>query len=60
MKVQEVLSKPKTPEQLRLDSLKANKDRAAAALAAERQRQKMARAQRTMTAASKPTSPTVP
>ncbi|WP_350296966.1 hypothetical protein [Limnohabitans sp. Rim8] len=37
--------KPKTPEQLRLDSLKANKDRAAVALAAERQRQKVAKAQ---------------
>ena len=37
--------KPKTPEQLRLDSLKANKDRAAVELAAERQRQKVAKAQ---------------
>ena len=42
---------PKTPEQLRIDSLKANKDRAAEALAAERQRQKIAKAQRTLTAA---------
>ena len=45
-------SKPKTPEQLRLDSLKANKDRAADALTAERQRQKLAKAQQALTAAS--------
>ena len=37
--------KPKTPEQQRIDSLAANKDRAADALAAERQRQKVAKAQ---------------
>ena len=44
-------NKPKTPEQLRLDSLKANKDRAADALTAERQRQKLAKAQQALTAA---------
>ena len=44
-------NKPKTPEQLRLDSLKANKDRAADALTAERQRQKIAKAERALTAA---------
>jgi hypothetical protein len=43
--------KPKTPEQLRLDSLKANKDRAADALTAERQRQKIAKAQQALSAA---------
>lgn len=42
--------KPKTPEQLRLDSLKANKDRATDALAAERQRQKISKAQRALSA----------
>ena len=52
--------KPKTPEQLRIDSLKANKDRAADALEAERQRQKLAKAQRTMTAARHPKSSSVP
>ena len=46
-------TKPKSPEQLRLDSLKANKDRAADALAAERQRQKLAKAQQALTAARK-------
>ena len=44
-------TKPKTPEQLRLDSLKANKDRAADALAAERQRQKLVKAQKAVAAA---------
>jgi hypothetical protein len=50
--------KPKTPEQLRLDSLKANKDRAADALTAERQRQKVAKAQTALSVArlSKPPS----
>jgi hypothetical protein len=41
---------PKTPEQLRIDSLKANKKRAADALAAERQRQQIAKAQKTLSA----------
>ena len=40
--------KPKTPEQLRIDSLKASKDRAADALSAERQRQQVAKAQKTL------------
>ncbi len=44
----------KTPEQLRIDNLKANKDRAAAALAAERQRQKVAKAQQALAAARQP------
>lgn len=44
-------TEPKTPEQLRLDSLKANKDRAAAALASERQRQKVAKVQNALTVA---------
>jgi hypothetical protein len=41
---------PKTPEQLRIDSLKAIKKRAADALAAERQRQQIAKAQKTLSA----------
>ncbi len=52
MKIQEISPNPKTPEQLRLDSLKATKDRAADALAAERQRQKIAKAQKALTTAS--------
>ena len=51
--------KPKTPEQLRIDSLKANKDRAADALAAERQRQKIAKAQRALAAARQTKPPSV-
>lgn len=43
--------KPKTPEQQRIDALKANKDRAADALAAERQRQQVVKAQKSLTAA---------
>ena len=55
-------NKPKTPEQLRLDSLKANKDRAADALTAERQRQKIAKAQQALSAAQQSSSvtPNVP
>lgn len=37
---------PKTPEQARIESLKAAKERAAIALQAERQRQKMTKAQK--------------
>ncbi len=51
MKIQEISPEPKTPEQLRLDSLKATKDRAVDALAAERQRQKIAKAQKALTTA---------
>ena len=52
---------PKSPEQLRIDNLKAAKDRAAAALSAERQRQQVSRAQKTLAAArqSKPIKPIV-
>ena len=41
---------PKTPEQLRIHSLKAIKKRAADALSAERQRQQIAKAQKTLSA----------
>lgn len=46
MKIAEVTQKPPTPEQLRIKSLAATKERAADALAAERQRQQVARAQK--------------
>ena len=45
---------PKSPEQLRIDNLKVAKDRAAAALSAERQRQQVSRAQKTLAAAGQP------
>ena len=49
MQIHEVVIKPKTPEQQRIDSLQATKDRAADALAAERKRQKVAKAQKNLT-----------
>lgn len=45
MKVTEITQKPPTPEQQRIAALKANKDRAADALAAERKRQQVTKAQ---------------
>jgi hypothetical protein len=45
---------PKTPEQLRIDSLKAAKNRAADALSAERQRQQISKAQKSLAAARQP------
>jgi hypothetical protein len=59
MKIAEVAHKPPTPEQLRIDSLKATKDRAAAALTAERKRQQVAQAQKSLTTATQAT-PNVP
>ena len=46
MKIAEVTNLPSTPEQLRIKNLAATKDRAADALAAERQRQQVTRAQK--------------
>ena len=46
MKIAEVTNMPSTPEQLRIQSLAATKDRAADALAAERKRQQVAKAQK--------------
>jgi hypothetical protein len=43
---------PKTPEQARIEGLKDAKERAAVALQAERQRQKMAKAQKQLSALS--------
>jgi len=54
MQINEVVSAPKTPEQQRIASLKSAKDRAGDALAAERQRQKVSKAQRALIAAKKP------
>ncbi len=62
MQIHEVVIKPKTPEQQRILSLQATKDRAADALAAERQRQKISKAQKAVSAAQQTTSvtPNVP
>ena len=42
------ITKPKSPEQQRLDQLRANSKRASNAVQQERNRQKMQRAQKTM------------
>jgi len=47
-------NKPPTPEQLRIVGLTAAKDRASQVLQAERKRQKVAKAQKAMSAALKP------
>ena len=46
MKIAEISTLPKTPEQQRIDTLKTAKGRAADALTAERQRQQVAKAQK--------------
>jgi hypothetical protein len=51
MKIAEISTLPKTPEQQRIDTLKTAKDRAADALTAERERQQVAKAQKSLTAA---------
>ena len=51
------LQKPRTPEQLRLDQLKANSDRAKAAVQQERDRQKLQRAQKALQLLKKPKAP---
>ena len=53
-------SSPATPEQQRLATLRATKERAAVALDAERKRQQAARAQKAMAAASQPAKPATP
>ena len=55
MRLKEFATQTKTPEQLRIDSLKANKDRAAQTLAAERQRQQVAKAQKALIVAKQST-----
>ncbi len=51
MQIHEVVIKPKTPEQQRINSLKSAKDRASDALDAERKRQQVAKAQRALATA---------
>ncbi|WP_310644912.1 hypothetical protein [Limnohabitans sp.] len=54
MRLKEFATQTKTPEQLRIDSLKVTKDRAAQAVAAERQRQQIAKAQKKLSAVLHP------
>lgn len=60
MRFNEFANPTKTPEQLRIDSLKLAKDKAAKSLAAERQRQQIAKAQQRLNAVKqiKPNSTT--
>jgi len=51
------LAKPKTPEQLRLDQLRATSKRASDAVKVERDRQKAQRAQKTLQKLSAPNKP---
>ena len=52
------LAKPKSPEQLRLDQLRASSNRASDALKIERERQKAQRAQKALQQLRKPKSNT--
>ncbi len=54
------ITAPKTPEQLRLDNLKAAKDRANDALKSERDRQSKQRAMKTLSSLNKSNTPTIP
>jgi hypothetical protein len=53
------IESPKTPDQLRLDQLKATSDRARDAVKQERQRQKIQKAQKALQALRAPSSATV-
>jgi hypothetical protein len=54
MRFNEFANPTKTPEQLRIDSLKLAKDKATKSLAAERQRQQIAKAQQQLNAVIQP------
>jgi hypothetical protein len=54
MRLKEFTTKTKTPDQLRIDSLKVTKDKAAQAIAFERQRQQVAKAQKKLSAVQHP------
>ena len=54
MRISEIINKPPTPEQARLDALKRQKEAAANNLKAERKRQKIAKAQQQLRTAMQP------
>ena len=54
MRLKEFTTQIKTPDELRINSLTATKEKATKALQAERQRQKVAKAQKVLTSASLP------
>jgi hypothetical protein len=57
MRINELV-KPKTPEQLKLDQLRATRERATTAVQQERERQKTQRAQKALQLLTKPKAPT--
>ncbi len=57
MRINELV-KPKTPEQLKLDQLRATRKRATTAVQQERERQKTQRAQKALQLLTKPQAPT--
>jgi hypothetical protein len=59
MRLNEFGTQTKSPDQLRMDSLKTAKEKAGHALQAERQRQKVAKAQKALNAAKQATPPNV-
>jgi len=61
MRLAEFATKTKSPDQLRMDGLQAAKEKAGQALQAEKQRQKVAKAQQALNAAKVaiPTPPNV-
>jgi hypothetical protein len=54
MRLKEFATQTKTSDQLRIDSLKATKDTAVQAIAAERQRQQVTKAQKKLSAVQHP------
>jgi hypothetical protein len=56
MRINELV-KPKTPEQLKLDQLRATRERATTAVQQERERQKTQRAQKALQLLTKPQAP---
>ena len=60
MRLKEFTTPLKTPDQLRIDSLKATKEKAAKAVTSERQRQQVAKAQQSLTVAKHSTQPRPP
>jgi hypothetical protein len=57
MRHSEFATQTKTPDQLRIDSLKVAKEKAVQAVQAERQRQQVAKAQKALTTAKQPQVP---
>lgn len=59
MRFKEFATKNKTPEQLKVDALKANKEKASKALADERKRQQATKAQKTLAKLQAPSIHTI-